>query len=794
MNLLHIKIFYRNLKANPFSTAIKVIGLSIGFVSIFLIYAYVRHETSYDKKFKQSENIFRIIRNWQDSKDFNAYTPVPLLNAMKEEFPEIITGTRLAVSTDNFVIYKNRIFHEDLILRVDSTFFKTFNMSLIEGDQVKALTGSCKVVISKRAARKYFGNEDPVGKTLIFEGANFDDGNKLFTVTGVFENFPNNCHLQGDFLLSIRSFRMIRTTESRNHVLMTYIQLRNSTDRFKINKKLPAFMKNLYGADYFNYARSTYKLQPIEDIHLNTGVDYEGYETDKGSTSNIIIFPVLGFLILLIASINYVNLSIVEGRNKSKVFGINIILGSGKNYFFSKYIIESIIFCFSALLISTIIIENLLPYFERFINRTLELGQIINQIGILLMLLIVTFLGIINGIFPAIVYASKKNTLQYLKGTNINNNIRFDFNITSQIVQFTICIMLFAGSIIVFKQMEYVDRKVSESLDKDNVLIIKNPICLGNKRQFFKEELKKIPGVKEVSLCGEVPGIDAFSHWGHPIDPANADAHIAVFNVDDEYLNTLKIELIMGRFFDPQYKDDFNKIVLNETAIKTLGWGNPIGKRYRLDKIYNVIGVVKDIHFVSLHYPIIPQGYLLIQPNNADKILIKIEKKNINRCMADIQSLWSSIVPDRTMFGNFINKEFDFWYKTEQKTGIISLILSAIAIFLSCLGLFGMVLHTIQYRTKEIGIRKVNGARIWEIMTLLNKNFLSWVVIAFVIACPIVWYVMNRWLQNFAYKTEISGWIFVISGVVVLTISLLTVSWQSYRAANRNPVESLRYE
>jgi len=348
---------------------------------------------------------------------------------------------------------------------------------------------------------------------------------------------------------------------------------------------------------------------------------------------------------------------------------------------------------------------------------------------------------------------------------------------------------------VVFKQLRYINKTTNQSLSSDAVLVIKNADKLALKQEVFKAELKKIRGIVNVSVCDELPGSADYGHWGLPVDSAAFDTHLAVFYGDYDYLSTLNMQIVNGRFFDKRFSTDNKAVVLNETAVKTLGWEtDPLGKRYRLVDTFNVIGVIKDIHFESFHYGIIPQGFFLQSPNTGSRVLIKILSDKIPEALKDIIQLWAKFVPDREIRYNFLVEDFDSWYNNERKTGQLAIILTFIAIFLSSLGFMSLVLLSIHNKTKEIGIRKVNGAKTREIIYLLNKKYIRWITISFIIASPLAWYALHKWLQNFAYQTEISWWIFALSGIITLGIAFLTVSLQSWRAATRNPVEALRYE
>jgi putative ABC transport system permease protein len=794
MNLSNIKHTLRSINKNRLNSLIKITGITLAIVPAALIWTFVEHETKYDLHFVDSERTFRIIRNWQEDPKYGAYTPVPLLATMLETFPEVEEGTRVWPMYDREAILNTQIYRENVMLAVDPSFFSTFGMELIKGSSDEALKDPGSVVISKTMAHILFGDINPLGENIEFAGYGFLPENNAFTISGVYDDFPSTSHLQGNFIFSIEAFGISNISNRTNHLLMTYIKLNDPSGKGKIEDELPGFMEAFYGKDYFDYARSTYLLQPITDIHLNTEVNYNQYETAKGSYTSLYIFPVLAFLIILISSFNFVNLTISEGALKQKSFGINKIAGAGKLYFFKFYILESLTLTFIGLILASLVLRVVSPFFSAFVERDIDFLIYANPFWIIGAIIFSLLIGVINGLYPAYLFSSKSmiSFLTEKTGTRLkNNNIQHLF----QVLQFAICIGLIIGSAVVFKQLEFINLTINKSIDKENTLLIKNADKLNNKQGIFKSELKKINGVLDASVCNEVPGISRFSHWGQPVDPASFNAHIAVFNCDYNYLSTLNLQLLEGRFFDPDHSTDDRAIVLNETAIKVLGWkDNPIGKRYRLDATYRVIGVVKDIYFESFHHEIIPQGFILQSQNSGNIILVKIGAGQILKTIDKINQVWSEFVPDRKMHYGFLDDEFAFWYKTERKTGYVAFILALIAIFLSGFGLLALVLQTINTRVKEIGIRKVNGAKTIQVIAMLNKDFVKWVLVAFGIAMPLAWYIMHKWLDHFAYRTHLSWWIFALAGVLALGIALLTVSFQSWKAATRNPVEALRYE
>jgi putative ABC transport system permease protein len=765
----------------------------MGFTALILVTAFVKHEAGYDQSFEDSERTYRVIRNWKEDKIYGSSTPVPFLEEFKAAFPQVENGTRLWAIGAECVVYKDKVFYDEEIIAVDSSFIKTFNLKLSQGNKKTALNGPQKLLISEKIKRKYFPAEDPIGKTLVLEGGVYSNNNGRFTVTGVFETFPAKNHFKADFLISLYSFGIANWTEHRSHNLVTYVKLKKPTDKKLLEAQLPDFMYDFYGKEYYEYARSVYKLQPVADIHLDTSVNYNSYEKPKGNYSSLYIFPLLALLIFIIALINYIFLTIAENKKRRISFGINKLNGAGKNYLWGYFMRESLFLNVLALVFAIVLTNFLVAPFQQLVERSLDFSFFYEPVTIIIIIAFISGLGLINGFILALKF-SKKTALQLIHDNTSIVKRKKSIQPAFQVIQLTICILLLSGSMIVYKQLSFINNKLSDSIKNENVLVIKNLRQLKTKRASFKQELLKLPEITSASVCNNVPGISYFSHWGHPVDSAAESIHIAVYRGDHDYLQTLGFEMIKGRFFDPTHPADNHKLVLNETAAKQLGWNDPIGKRYGLDTIYHVIGVAKDFHFVGLQEQINPLGIFLQSSDNGYMMLVKISGKNPAPVIDKMKSLWTEYLPGRQMRFSFLNDELSFWYKTERKTGTFGLILSLIAILLSSMGLMAILWNETQNRIKEIGIRKVNGAQIINILTLLNTGIVKLIAIAFVVATPIAWYTMRKWLQHFAYKTELSLWIFGIAGLITLLIALLTVSYQSWSAASKNPVEALRYE
>ncbi len=789
----HIKVFFKTLIKSKVLTLINVTGLVAGLTVSILVWMFITHELSYDRSFKNSDRVYRVIRNWQGSEKFSTSVSAPLANSLGTEFPEVIASTRLYPSSNNIIVKGTEVFREDHVLVVDSSFFEVFGLALKTGNTDLSLKDPRSVVISQTVASKIFADSNPIGQMLSFESSNLGINRNSFTVTGIYDDLPPNSHMRPDFLISSGSFSFINNLSPFNHFLQTYVLLERADQKDHLESIFPEFMEQFYGTDYYNYSGSTYLLQPIQDIHLNTRVYQSGYETAKGSYFTIYFFPFLALFIILISVINFVNLYTSQSLGRSKEVLIKRINGASSFHELLFFIFDSIIVFIVALILSICAIELLFPALEALIERPLDKSLIYAPANIISGVTIILILGILAGLYPAIVLVSNKSVSE--------QNIWKDFKRTGVffdskliILQFAMCIFFVIGSIFVFKQFRYMDKLTGKGFNKDNVILISNPWYLGKSHASFKQALRTHNRILQVSCSESVPGIDNFSVWGHPVDSAENDCHITVIYCDHNYANTLGMKLVRGRFFSEEHPTDNLAMVLNETAIKKLGWTEPIGKRYSLDTIYRVIGVIQDIHYESLHNPIDPMGMVLIAPGTESFISIRIAPGETKSVISFVSDTWDAFVPERPLEYSFMDKEFDLWYRTDRKIGVFTTLLSGLAIIISCLGLIGLMIFTIIRRSKEIGIRKVNGASSRDIHLLFIRDASRWLLLAFIIAVPASYIAVMKWLQSFAYKTEISWWLFIAAGLAVYLIALGSILWQSHRAANQNTIDSLRYE
>ncbi len=789
----HFKVFVKTILRNKVLSLINLFGLVIGFAVAMLVWIFVSHELSYDKSFANEDRIFRMVRNWQGSEKYETEVPAPLAEALLSTFPEVVSVTRLISSTNNLIIRDREVFREDLVFAVDSAFFTVFGIELEAGNTPQSLSQPGTVVISLTKARKLFGNTDPIGKSLTFECSGFGTGSKDVIVTGVFDEFPVQSHMRPDYLISSSTFEFIDNPSHFNHFLQTYVLLQTAGYKGLLEKKLSDFMKGFYGEDYYNYSASTYLLQAIQDIHLNTKVYQTGYETSKGNYSTLYFFPALAIFIVLISIINFINLLTSQSLGRRKEVWIKKVSGAFSRQEISFFLLDSVLLFEVGFILAMCLVEIIFPAFETLVERDMEIEFLYKPLNLLLSVSIALILALIAGLYPATNLVSEKYwNKQDSRKEFRSSHALFDAKLI--ILQFAICIIFLNCSGFIYKQFRYIQSETNQGFNKENILLIKNPWYLGTSHAAFKDILLMHNDISGVASSESVPGIDWYSTWGHPVDSALNDSHISVYYCDYDFAETLGLKMKFGRFFSRDHPTDNMAMVLNEAAIEKLGWKDPIGKRYRLDTVYHVIGVIQDIHYISLHDDIAPLGMVLIEAGSESFISIRYSPGRTDEILDYVNERWREFVPDRPMEYSFMDKEFDFWYKTDRRLGFVTTILSILAIIISCLGLVGLVMYSIIRRTKELGIRKVNGATSMDIIGLFVSDTSKWLFWGFIIAVPVSWMVVKKWMQGFAYKTKESWWVFILAGLAIYIIAIGSIAWQCYKASRQNTINSLRYE
>jgi putative ABC transport system permease protein len=821
----YIKIAWRNLVRNKVSSIINISGLAIGLACVLLIGMYVKDELGYDRFFKDANRIYRVNLDGKMGNDqfLLGHTPPPAGAALMNNFPEIESYTRILSPGDEIIHYENKGQHNSLteksILVVDSNFLKFFNYPLIAGDAATCLNGINSVVLTQKAAKKYFGDESPIGKNLVF-----DEYSIPFTVTAVLKDIPKQSSLQFEILQPAASMPAIKHF-SWSWVWLqmgTYVKLSanvaaDPASISKLESKFPqviavqaasAFKR--IGQPWDEFKRKGGKwdlhLQPLIDLHLysaNIGTRF----FEQGDIKYVYIFSAVALFIMLLACVNFMNLSTAQSAKRAKEIGIRKVLGSLRKQLIHQFITEAMLYTLFAAIAALLIIVLVLPAFNQLSGKELSLSVFLDfktWLGILSLVLIT---GLLAGSYPAFFLTSFK-PVSILKGGGLFNSSGSGFFTRNALVvfQFTVSTVLIICTIIVYKQLVYNQTK-DLGFDKENVVIISNTGRLGTREESLRQELLKLPKVENASISTGMPAKSSFGDTYVPeVNPGNVNGGepnimLSSFMVDDAFVPTLNLKLIKGRAFSKEFIDSAS-VLLNETAVKQIGWKDPIGKSITYpgnnDQKFKVIGVIKDFNYESLKSDFSPFALFYTTSKTyrirSSYIAVRLKPGNYNEAINSIQNKWKKMAPELPFDYSFMDAEFDALYRSDQTMGKVFSVFTFLSLTVACLGLLGLAIYTAERRNKEIGIRKVLGASIQNVVTMLSADFLKLVVISSVISFPIAWYAMNKWLQDFAFRTNISWWVFFLAAGVTMAIALITISFQSIKAALRNPVESLRSE
>lgn len=789
-NLRHmIKLLFRSglrslVKQMPYSF-VNILGLTIGVASVLVLITWIFVETSYDKFHKDQERIYRVATIFKTpNKVLNiAQINAPAGPEYKREFPVIEKSVRFDVSPE-FVIYNEKATRLQ-VYYTDSTFFDMFSFDLIRGDKKNCLKSQQNIVLTEKAVRKIFGSEDPIGKGVTISG-------NVFTVSAVAKDPPVNTNMQ------FECFIPFPVREKQAHIgwdggltCYTYIKLIKGADPVALEKQI---LKYMDGAINYVYIRSGFSLTPylqkISEIHLDSKADYDLGE--KGSRIQVYMFSAIGLLILLIACFNFVNISTALSFRRAKEVSVNKIFGSDRKSIILFFVFESAIAIIISLFLAFLLVKILLPVTANMIDKTLSLTVIKPLAWLMIFSSLFIFCTVFASFYSSF-YLSSINALALLSGVNRGKRKQYSRNILVTL-QFAISIALIISCLVIYSQMQFV-KKSDKGFDERNILIVSLNSKTSASHELITGKLLSIPGVISVSVsAGGTPGT-GFTSNGYMTEGIEKPVLLNAVYVDKNWLKTMGISLIDGRDFR-NLKVDGNKAIINQTFARLVGWDKPIGKSIsRNGTKYEVIGEVKDFNTSSLHEKIQP---LFISTVNEwgyfDNVIIKFLPKNSTEVLKSAEKIIKEIDPVGAFEYNYLEDTLYSTYAVDQKLNMLFLVLSVIAIFISSLGLFGLATFSTQSRIKEISIRKINGAMITDIFRKFNFELLKWILVSFVIAGPVGYYAMNKWLNNFAYKTTISLWLLIASGLFTLAIGLITVSWAANKAARTNPAETLRKE
>jgi putative ABC transport system permease protein len=775
----YTKITFRNLKKNKFYSFINITGLAIGIASCLIIFLWVQNELSYDRFHENAGKLYRIFQESpQGDRIFRFMsTPSGLGPLLKEQYPEIVHTARHTPA--RWDIGREEIYFRESVALVDDSFLKMFSFPLLEGTPQAALEDPYSIVISEEMREKYFSGEDPLGQTLSVEGS-LD-----LKVTGVLQDIPKDSHLPFDCLVPFKLLGEFGydMKDWGNNNYWTYVQLTENASAQEVEAKISGIIQ-----EHVPRSSSILHLQPVVRIHLyNPG--------GGGLITYIYIFSGMAVFILLIACINYMNLSTARSTKRAREVGIRQVVGANRIQLIKQFMGESVFYAFIALIIGLAIVHLLLPLLSQLAGKPLSMDYSISMILVLIGLTL--FTGLLAGIYPAFILSSFQ-AISALKGVFKSRGGRALFRRVLVVTQFSLSIFLIIGTLFVFRQMDFMMNR-ELGYNKENIVCVPMRGQLYRNYQVFKTRLLENPSIISLTRANTTPDIKQSSIADYDItwdgrEEGDNFPGINVMGVDEDYLKTLKMEMAEGRFFSEQIQtDSTDSWVINEAAAEAMGLKSPLGIGvYWSEYKGKIIGVIKDFHFSSLHEEIEP---LLMRMNLwMDNILVRIRSDNIPATIGFMQKTLKDLLPHYTFEYEFLDTRIENLYRTEQRMEKILTLSTIIAIFISCLGLLGLASFTAEQRTKEIGIRKVLGSTVAGVVFLLSKEFIKWVFLANLIAWPVAYFAVHSWLENFAFRTRIGWEIFLLSGCLALVISLLTVCYQSVKAALANPVDSLRYE
>jgi len=801
----YLKIAWRNLSRQKGFSFINISGLSIGVATCLIIMLYVYHELSYDRYNEKANRIVRVVfRGFiggGEMKEANVMPPVA--KTLKNDFPEVLDATRLQRGGSPLISYGNKTFKENEIGFADSNFFRVFTVPLLKGDPKTALLEPNTVVISTETAKKYFGDEDPIGKVL-----NFKSWKSNYKVTGVYDKIPARSHFHFNMIASLITNPDQKADSWMTSGYFTYLVLPEGYDYKQLEAKLPAVIDKYAGPQLtkaFGMSLEEFRkkgnniglyLQPLTDIHLKS--DLAGDLASHGDISYIYIFSAIAIFMLLVACINFMNLSTASASKRAKEVGIRKVMGSLKSELVRQFLVESILIVVIAFGIAIALVYLALPVFNSLADSELSLGLVANVWTLPTLLAFAISVGCLAGSYPAFFLSSFKPVAVLKSAFTTSGTGGLSLRSSLVVFQFFISIVLIIGTVVVHRQLSYIQNK-KLGYNKDQVLVIQDTWQLGESNEVFKNNLLQDPRIQSLCSSSFLPaGNTNFNNFSvYPEDKVGQYVKSPRHTIDPQYLQTMGIKLSAGRNFSKDLASDSLGVIINETAAKAFGWTkDAVGHKITgladnngTEVSYHIIGVVEDFHFTSLHDAITP--LLMVLGKDNGNMILKVKASDITGLLASIKSKWTAEEP---FSYSFMDERFNNMYRAEQKVGSILNIFAGLTIFVACLGLFGLATFTAQQRVKEIGVRKVLGATVLNITTLLSKDFIKLVVIAIVIASPVAWYLCNKWLEAFAYRINISLWMFVLAGVAAIIIALVTVSFQAVKASLMNPVKSLRSE
>ena len=798
----YLKTALRSFKRNKTFSFINMAGLAIGLTCFLLIGVFVVDELSYDKYANDAGNIYRVHLDVTGNGDIATYPSVDFAvgPGMKNAFPEIKAFTRMWTASD-FVRFGEKQFKEDKLAFADSNFLQIFSIPLVYGSKESALVQPNSIVISKNFAKKYFGDANPMGQSL-----EVGLRKAMYKVTGVFDEVPSNSHFHGEAFMSITTFKIPNPTWS-NLGSYTYILVNKNTDIKKLEAKFPQLVAKYVvpevqqdmGISLAEAQKSVstfiFRLQPLTGIHLFSHTKYE--LESNGDVQYVYIFSALAIFILLLACVNFTNLSIARSVKRAKEVGIRKVLGSRKQQLIRQFLSESLLMTACAMILAIVCVIALLPYFNQLSGKQIHPSYFLNFRFVPAVILLLLLVGIVSGIYPSF-FLSSFNAIRILKGSPGTGSSKNPLRSGLIVFQFFVSTALTISTLIVYQQLKFMENK-KLGYDKEQVLFLSDARLMGKNQDAYRQDVLQDSRVVSASIARSVPGDDFMD--GTQVYPVNENGngqeiHMNIYHVDYDYIKTLGMQIKQGRYFSKDFGSDSSAVVINEAAVNELGWNklNSIGRtivRSGQQK-YTVVGVVEDFNYTSAKQKIAPLMMLL--GRNYGGLVVKIKSADLQGALAGLKSKWDKLQPEGPFSYTFLDEKFAALYASELKTQKIFSAFAIIAVIIAGLGLFGLSAFVIEQRTREIGIRKVLGASVETILMLVSKEFLFLVALAFILAIPVTYWAMQNWLNNYAYRINIGSGIFVMAGIAAILIAIITISFQAVKAALMNPVKAIRTE
>lgn len=778
----YIKVALRNLRRHKAYSFINLAGLAIGLAACLLILLWVRDELSYDRFHNQADLIYRALEH--EAMSSGRVLTYPLFPpafgpALEKDYPEVLETVRIRTQRGRTVRVGETSFYEDGLVFADAEILSVFSFPLVQGDAKTALQKPDSVLMTERMAAKYFPESNPMGKVIQV------DSQHDFLVAGILADIPSNSHLKFDFVVPISNLQKYNWNMENwgAYGIHTYVLLEEGVDIRAFNQKIEGFIKR-----YDEESIMTVSLQPLKNVHLHSaGISASG---TTGDIRQVTVFSIIACLILLMACINFMNLTTARSENRAREVGLRKVVGARRSNLIAQFFGESVLLALMALILALNLVHLVLPAFNNLAGKQIPFPLFTNGLLMLGILGIALTTGFIAGSYPAL-YLSAIQPIRTFRRKSDGRGQGALFRRVLVISQFALTICLVIATVVVYQQMRFI-RNRDLGINKDHVLCLSLKGDLPDKHQVLKTRILENPSVLGVTAASNPPAGNNWSMSLNDWEGRDTDAHylMDLASVDSDYLDVFGLELVEGRFLTPESGEKIQNMVVNETAVKAMGMEEPLGKRVRE---FRIVGVIKDFHFDSLHKSIAPLG-LFYAEDDFDNLLIRIRSDNLSGTIAAIQNSWTAAAPGYPFEFRFLDESIDLMYRSDKRVGRLINAATVLALFIACLGLFGMASFTAEQRTKEIGIRKILGASTRSVFFLLSRESFKWVAAANLIAWPLAYLAMRRWLSVYAFRINISPLIFFLAAAATFATALLTISVQTIKAAGSNPANSLRHE